>query len=77
MVKERITRRTVKEAIAKLNYSPVFAEEIFVVTLYGTREEVKQLFQMLKTCDDQASSDAISDLIEQVKRRRFPDNRPE
>jgi len=77
VVKERITRRTVKEAIAKLNYSPVFAEEIFVVTLYGTREEVKQLFQMLKTCDDQASSDAISDLIEQVKRRRFPDNRPE
>ncbi len=77
MVKEQIKSRTVKDAIAKLKYSPVFAEEIFVVTLYGTRQEVKQLFEMLKTSDDQTATDAISDLIKQVKRRRFPGNRPE
>lgn len=52
-------------------YLPVFAEEIFIVNLYGTDEEIAEFQVLLQTPNDEKSLMSMALIIEEIKRRHF------
>lgn len=52
-------------------YLPVFAEEIFIVNLYGSDEELDEFTQLMKNPQEERNLYAIALIIEEIKRRNF------
>lgn len=52
-------------------YLPVFAEEIFVVNLYGTDEEIDEFNELMKSTHIEKSLMSLALIIEEIKRRNF------
>lgn len=52
-------------------YLPVFAEEIFIVNLYGTDEELEEFNQLIKNPQVERNLYAMALIIEEIKRRNF------
>ena len=52
-------------------YLPVYAEEIFIVNLYGTDEELEEFNHLLKDVAEERNMYAMALIIEEIKRRNF------
>lgn len=52
-------------------YLPVFAEEIFVVNLYGTDEEIDEFNDLMKANHIEKNLMSMALIIEEIKRRNF------
>ncbi len=52
-------------------YNPVFAEETFIVNLYGTSKEIEEFDLLIADDASSVSLTAMVDLVETIKRRRF------
>ena len=52
-------------------YLPVFAEEIFIVNLYGTDEEIDEFNELMKETQNEKNLMSMSLIIEEIKRRNF------
>lgn len=52
-------------------YIPVFAEEIFIVNLYGTEEEIAEFQELLKNPYNEKNLMSMALIIEEIKRRNF------
>ena len=52
-------------------YLPVFAEEIFVVNLYGTDEEIDEFNELMQSSQAEKSLLSMALIIEEIKRRNF------
>ena len=50
-------------------YLPVYAEEIFIVNIYGTDEEIEEFNQLLKSPEIEKNLISMALLIEEIKRR--------
>ncbi len=51
------------------DYLPVYAEEIFVVNLYGTDEEISEFTRLMENPQIEGNLVSIVLLIEEIKRR--------
>ncbi|MDP7421780.1 MAG: hypothetical protein QGH40_07865 [bacterium] len=51
------------------DYNPLFAEEIFIVNLYGTDEEIQRFQGLIARREETNSLVAIVDLVEKIKSR--------
>ncbi|MBF0545108.1 MAG: hypothetical protein HQM08_11765 [Candidatus Riflebacteria bacterium] len=52
-------------------YLPVFAEEIFIVNLYGTDEEIDEFNILIQSPDVEKNVISMALIIEEIKRRSF------
>ncbi|MBF0410241.1 MAG: hypothetical protein HQM10_23045 [Candidatus Riflebacteria bacterium] len=52
-------------------YLPVFAEEIFIVNLYGTDEEIVEFEAYIQSPDVERNLISMALIIEEIKRRSF------
>lgn len=52
-------------------YLPVFAEEIFIVNLYGTDEEIDEFNELMKANHIEKNLMSMALIIEEIKRRNF------
>ncbi len=52
-------------------YLPVFAEEIFIVNLYGTDEEIFEFNELMKETQVEKNLMSMTLIIEEIKRRNF------
>lgn len=52
-------------------YLPVFAEEIFVVNLYGTDEEIDEFSELMLASHIEKNLISMALIIEEIKRRNF------
>jgi hypothetical protein len=52
-------------------YLPVFAEEIFIVNLYGTDEELDEFNLLIEAPDVEKNLISMALLIEEIKRRNL------
>ncbi|MBR4330554.1 MAG: hypothetical protein IKO19_02245 [Candidatus Riflebacteria bacterium] len=52
-------------------YLPVFAEEIFIVNLYGTDEEIYEFNELMKETQVEKNLMSMTLIIEEIKRRNF------
>jgi len=50
-------------------YLPVYAEEIFIVNIYGTDEEIAEFNQLMKSVDVEKNLVSMALMIEEIKRR--------
>ncbi len=50
-------------------YKPLFMEEIFIVNLYGTDEEIVLFYKLLQESDDFDNQIIMVNLIENIKRK--------
>ncbi len=57
--------------VKRRSYKPVFAEETFIVNLYGTPAEVETFEELLGDREAPGSVTAIADLVESIKRRKL------
>ena len=53
-------------------YLPVFAEEIFIVNLYGTDEEIDEFNELLKETHIEKNLMSMTLIIEEIKRPPGP-----
>ena len=51
------------------DYKPLFMEEIFIVNLYGTDEEIELFYKLIQNSDDIDNQVIMVDLIEKIKRK--------
>jgi hypothetical protein len=52
-------------------YLPVFAEEIFIVNLYGTDEEIDEFNELMRANHVEKNLMSMALIIEEIKRRNF------
>ena len=52
-------------------YLPVFAEEIFIVNLYGTDDEIDEFNDLMKANHIEKNLMSMALIIEEIKRRNF------
>jgi len=52
-------------------YHPLFLEELFIVNLYGTEEEIEQFNKLLDSKDSIENIVAMATLLEDIKRKRL------
>jgi len=52
-------------------YDALFMEELFIVNLYGTEEEVERFYRLLSEREKFENTIAIIDLVESIKRRNI------
>jgi hypothetical protein len=72
MVKSEGGFRTNKNEIDRVEeYEPLFMEELFIVNLYGTEEEIEEFYFLLQDPDDLNNQIAMVNLIEKIKRENL------
>jgi len=52
-------------------YNPLFAEEIFIVNLYGTDDEIRRFRGLMARKEEANSLVAMVELVEHIKRRNL------
>lgn len=65
MVKDTEVKNTDEEID---EYKPLYMEEIFIVNLYGTEEEIELFYKLLQNSEDIDNQVIMVNLIERIKR---------